>query len=458
MSRAPARSAGALGGRAWLVWALGAALFAYGFFHRNAPSVMIDALMRDFMVGGAILGNLSAFYFYAYAGLQIPVGLLVDRWGARRMLALGAALCAAGSALFAAADSLTLAYAGRLLIGTGAAFSFVGTLKLATNWFPPERFAQLTGLTMMAGMIGGIGGQAPLAALVELTGWRAALFGAAVAGVLLTLAIWLIVRDRPTAAYGAAERGGAGRGGAGRGGAGRGGAGPAEPGGGGLVALLRGLGVVVREPQNWLVALLCASMTAPLLAFAGLWGVAWLMQTHGLERPEAAGTASLLLIGWAVGSPASGWLSDRSGLRRPVMQAGALLGLVSLSALLYLPDLPALPRALLFLASGAGLSSMAIGFAILRRVNTPAVTGAAFGLLNGACVGSGAVFQPLIGGLLDRAWDGTLAAGARVYSAAAYTQALSVLIGFLALGLAVSFLIREAPRPTAGGGAAGCRR
>lgn len=381
---------------------------------------MIDSLMRDFMVGGAVLGNLSAFYFYAYASLQIPAGLLVDRWGARRMLALGAALCACGSALFALAETLPFAYTGRLLIGTGAAVSFVGTLKLATNWFPPERFAQLTGLTMMAGMIGGIGGQAPLAALVEVAGWRASLLGMAVAGGVLALALWGLVRDRPQPLSDGAR----------------------DDGGGGA-ALLRGLGVVLRQPQNWVVALVAGSMTAPMLAFAGLWGVAWLMQTHGMERPEAAGTASLLLIGWAIGSPASGWLSDRSGRRRPVIQGGALLGLVSLSCLLYVPELPPLVRAALFLSSGAGLGAMAISFAILRRCNAPQVTGAAYGLVNTACVGSGAVFQPLIGALLDRAWDGTLEDGARIYSAAAYEGALSVMIGFLALGLAASLLIRE---------------
>ena len=103
----------------WLTWSLGALLFCYGFFQRVAPSVMIDPLMRDLAVGGAVLGNLSAFYFYAYAGLQIPVGLMVDRWGPRRLLTAGALLCGLGSLLFAQAEGLPLAYAGRLLIGAG---------------------------------------------------------------------------------------------------------------------------------------------------------------------------------------------------------------------------------------------------------------------------------------------------------------------------------------------------
>jgi MFS family permease len=167
------------------------------------------------------------------------------------------------------------------------------------------------------------------------------------------------------------------------------------------------------------------------------------MQSHGLARAEAAGTTSLLLIGWAVGSPIAGWLSDRTGLRRPVMQAGLLLGLASLACLLHVPDLPAVLRAALFLASGAGLGSMAIGFAILRGVNEPAVTGAAYGLLNGACVGSGAVFQPLIGALLDAQWDGAMEAGARIYAPEAYTTALSAMLGFLVLGFLVSLFVRE---------------
>ncbi|MDX1711906.1 MAG: MFS transporter [Rhodovibrionaceae bacterium] len=407
----------------WLTWGLGALLFCYAFFHRLAPSVMIDSLMRDLAVGGALLGNLSAFYFYAYASIQIPVGLTIDRWGPRRVLSISAAFCALGSIVFAGAESLTTAYLGRLMIGAGAAFAFVGSLKLATNWFPPRRFAQLTGLTMMAGMIGGIAAQAPLAALVEITGWRAALTGAAVAGGIIAAAIWIIVRDRPPTA---AEQ-------------------PPDAAalGGETVSVLQGLVRVLRTPQNWLIALTSAVMTAPMLSFAGLWGVAWLMQTRGFERPEAAATTSLLLIGWAVGSPITGWLSDRLGRRKPILQASMLLGLLALLAILYLPDLPVPVLWALFAGSGMCFGAMAVGFAMARTANATEVTGAAYGFVNMAVTATGAIFQPLIGWLLDLRWSGEMLDGARVYSAETYGFALASLPIFMTLGLLATLFLHS---------------
>jgi MFS family permease len=405
-----ARRRPAAGWLPWLTWGLGAALFCYGFFQRVAPSVMIDPLMRDLAVGGAVLGNLSAFYFYAYAGLQIPVGMMVDRWGPRRLLTGGALLCGLGSLLFALAEGLPLAYAGRLLIGAGAGFGFVATLKLATSWFPPERFAQVSGLTLMLGMLGGIGGQAPLAALVEAAGWRSALAGAAGFGVLLAATIWLVVRDRPSGA-------------------------PAAPAGTGAPSLLAGLRAIAKRPQNWLLALASAAMTAPLLSFAGLWGVAWLMQ--------AAATTSLMLIGWALGGPLIGTLSDRLGRRKGFLLAGSALGLSCLAAVLYLPDLPIAVLSVLFLVNGIGLGAMVVTFAMAREANAMAISGVAYAFVNCAVTGTGAVFQPLIGWLLDLGWDGTLVAGARVYSAEAYRLALTSLIVFLAVGLVAGLGLRE---------------
>ena len=134
----------------WLTWGLAATYFGYAFFHRVAPSVIIDSLMRDLQVSGAVLGNLSAFYFYAYAGLQLPVGFMADHWGPRRLLACGALLCAAGSLLFAQSAGLSTAYAGRLMIGTGSAVAFVCALKLAVTWFPRDWFGRVSALTMVA--------------------------------------------------------------------------------------------------------------------------------------------------------------------------------------------------------------------------------------------------------------------------------------------------------------------
>ena len=405
----------------WLVWSFGPAMFFYAFFQRVAPSIMIDQLMRDLHTSGAVLGNLSAFYFYAYASLQIPVGLLMDRYGPRRLLCFGATVCAIGTGVFALATELGPAYLGRLLVGIGASFGFVGALKLATTWLPAGRFALASGLLMMAGMLGGILGQAPLATVVEWVGWRQALLGSAAAGLALGAGIWAVVRDYPPGAAVPVVHVG-------------------------MNTLVRGLAQVFRTAQNWLIALVCAAMTAPMLAFAGLWGVAWLMQVHGMSRPEAAGTASLLLLGWAFGSPLVGQLSDRMGRRKPLLIAAILLGAGCLSVLVYAPAIgPALMRVLFFI-SGVCFGAMVIGFALARENNAPEAHGAAFGFLNCAVVGTGAIFQPLLGAILDWRWDGRIVDGAPVYDASAYGYAFSALLVFLAVGLIASFAVREKGR------------
>ncbi len=382
---------------------------------------MIDHLMRDFQVGGALLGNLSAFYFYAYAALQIPVGLMVDRWGPRRLMGFGALLCTLGSLVFALAERTELVYLARLLIGAGAGFGFVSTLKLAAAWFPVRRFAALVGATMAIGMAGGFLGQAPLAALVDLVGWREALGYVTAAGLVLSLAIWFVVRDAPDhdGAAGAAE------------------AAPERP------PVGRSLAGALRRPRNWAIALIGASMTAPLLSFAGLWGVAWLMQVEGLTRPEAAATTSLLLVGWAVGSPLAGVISDRLGRRRRPLVAAACLALACIAALFFLPGLGGPLRAGLFLASGFFCGAMAICFALVREDNPQAISGTAIAFVNTAVVASGALFQPLLGAALDWQWDGTLVEGVRVYGEAAYRTAFSLLIAFLGLGIIAGFFTRE---------------
>ncbi|MBX9946079.1 MAG: MFS transporter, partial [Reyranella sp.] len=169
-------------------WATGALFFFYAWILRVAPSVMIDELMRDFAVGAAAVGHLSAFYFYGYAGMQIPVGLLMDRFGPRRLMTVAAVGCAAGCVLFALAPSLWALSLGRFVIGATAAFSLVGAMTVAGQWFPPARFALLSGFAMMLGMAGGVFGQAPLRLLVEALDWRQASLALAGGGVLLALA------------------------------------------------------------------------------------------------------------------------------------------------------------------------------------------------------------------------------------------------------------------------------
>jgi len=406
--------------RPWLVCSIGALSFCYAFFQRVAPSVMVTDLMRDFQASGAILGNLSAFYFYAYAGLQLPVGILVDRYGPRRVLTGGAVLACIGSLLFASADSLTQAYAGRLLIGAGSGCGFVSALTLAARWFPPRRFALVSGLIIMGGMSGGIFGQAPLAWAVAAMGWRGTMFAAAAVAVVLAVAIWLLVRDWP-------EPQGEARAGSTATGAG----------------ILAGVGRAVGMPQTWILAGAAAGLTAPLLAFGGLWGVPYMMVKHGLDRPVAAGAVSLILIGWAIGAPALGWLSDRLGRRKLPLIGATIVAAVSLAVLIFTPGLPLAAVNALMVVHGAAAAGMVICFAAIRELAPTAIAGTAVAFVNMSVTGMGAIFQPLLGWLLDLGWQGGMDGGARVYSVANFEQTFLVLSGVGTVSILIALLARE---------------
>lgn len=397
---------------ALLAWFAGAAFFFYAWVLRVAPSVMVEELMRDFAVGAAVLGNLSAAYFYGYSGMQIPVGLLLDRFGPRRLMAAAAAVCGCGSMLFAVSDTLAMATAGRFLIGASAAFSLVGAMAIAGQWFSARRFAVLSGFAMAMGMAGGVLGQAPLRLVVEATDWRAAMLMLASGGFALALALFATVRDK--------RLGSGGRGG-----------------------MLAGLGTVLRHRQTLLIAVTSLATAAPLLGLAGLWGVPFLETAYGLSRTQAASVTSLMFVGWGLGAPILGWLSDRIGRRRAPIIIGLVLQTLALAAFIYIPSLPIpLLAGLCFLIGLMG-SAQIVSFALVRENHPLVLSGTAIGVVNALMTGAGALFQPLIGALLDFAWTGETALGARVYSLDAYHLAFASLILCGVVSFGCSLVVRE---------------
>ncbi len=398
--------------RHYAAFGLGCLFFAYAFLQRVAPSVMTEELMRDFAVGGAALGSLSAFYFYAYASIQVPVGVLVDRYGPRRLLAGALLVCAAGSILFAGSDSLFIAGIGRAIIGATVAFGFVGTITIAAHWLPARQFPVLVGLVQSTGMAGAIAGQAPLSLAVEAGGWRMTIYAMAALGVVLGTAIFLVARDK---------KGGLSEGG----------------------SILGGLKQVIGRRQSWLCAFIGFTLTAPMLAFNGLWAVPWLVQTRGFETTEAGFLASIVFFGWMVGSPLYGWVSEGVGRRKPFFLAGLSVAALTLAALIYLPIQNAYVIGLLMFINGMSGCSLVLCFANVREVNRPANAGAAMGLVNMMVVGSGAVFQPVLGVLLDLFWDGASVDGVRIYSESAYGLAFASLFISYGVGLLAACVLRE---------------
>jgi MFS family permease len=326
-------------------------------------------------------------------------------------MTVAALACAGGCILFAVSDTLTAATVGRFLIGACSAFSLVGAMAIAGQWFPAH-FAILSGLAMAAGMAGGMVGQAPLRLVMEATDWRTTTLLLAGGGIALGLATWATVRDK-------------------------------RRGSGGLGGMLSGLATVLRHRQTWLIALAGLGTSAPLLAFAGLWGVPFLETAYGLTRAQAATLTSFVFAGWAVGAPLFGWFSDWIGRRKPIAILGLMLETLSLAAVVYLPELPlGVIGALAFLVGFSG-SAQIVVFALARENHVQQLSSTAIGFVNAMVTGAGALFQPLVGFLLDLAWTGQTSVGARVYEAADYRFAFLSLIACGIGGLVCLLAVRE---------------
>lgn len=398
----------------WIMWGLAAFFYAYEVFIQVSPGVMVPELMRAFAVDAAALGNLAAFYFYIYAPMQMPVGILLDRYGPRRLLTMAAAFCAVGCFLFGIAKILNVAIAGRLFIGFGSAFAAVSCMNIAAIWFPVKRFALLTGLMLTAGMLGGIAGETPLAILIERIGWRDSMLLLAIIGVGLSICTWIFVRDKTTPQPQIQSS-----------------------------PLLQGLFQVLKQKQAWLIAIYGGLMFAPTSIFSGLWGVPFLVTAYHLERPIAAAIISMSFIGWMIGGPLGGWYSDRIGRRIPPLYIASIGTLIALTVLIYKPNLSLPTLYLLLFAFGFFSSWFLPAFSIIREINRASINATALGFMNMINMVGGAVGQPLVGFILDLFWEGKMLEGTRLYTAANFHVALLALPIMMAISILILPWIRE---------------
>ncbi|HET8578976.1 MAG TPA: MFS transporter, partial [Methylomirabilota bacterium] len=174
-------------------------LYFLSYFHRIAPVVVAQDLMRAFSVPAAALGQLSAIYPYCFAAMALPGGSLADTLGPRRTLSLGALVMSAGSVFFGLAPSFGAAFAGRLLVGLGASVILIASLRLCAEWFRTDEFATVSGWSQSVGSVGALVGTTPMALLVEQIGWRHSFVSIGTTTLVLAALCFLVVRDRPEA-------------------------------------------------------------------------------------------------------------------------------------------------------------------------------------------------------------------------------------------------------------------
>lgn len=408
------------------IWLLGSLFYLYENVLQVSPGVMVPDVMSALSINSALLGSLIAFFFYSYSSMQIPVGVLVDNFNARYLLTGAVLSCVIGCALFATATHFFIAALGRLLIGFGAAFAAVCTMKLAANWFPRNQFPLLVGLMITLGMIGSILGEKPLAILVEQIGWRHSLLILAGIGLVLAVLVFFVIHHSPKTLdkhtkFRIKDK-------------------KSEH------SILSGLLQVLKCSQSWILAVYGGLMFATTSIFGGLWGVPFLIKAYDLSRPTAAGAVSVLFLGWVIGGPLSGVLVNLLGSYKKILWVSSLGSLTVLLIVLYRGPFPVFVLSILMFLFGLFSSFFLPSFSLIHDIHTAKNSGAALGFMNTANMLGGALGQPLIGILLDLNWDGTLVNNVRDYSLSNYQYSLSCLPMIIAASILLLPFIKERSR------------
>jgi sugar phosphate permease len=410
----------------WSVWGVAAFFYLAGFYLRVSPAVMTTELMRAFNITAGDLGNLSAVYFYPYVAMQIPTGVLVDSWGARRLLMLGSLFAAAGMFIFASTSNFAMAALGRAIVGAATAVGWVVTLKLATHWFPSRKFAMVSGLGLFMGNMGALVAQVPLRMAVERFGWRGvSLASGAIVLAIAFLASTFVKNDpgddgyetyAPAELYSTEHRS--------------------------LWTLLKGLRHVFAYRNTWLIFLAQGGFVGSMIAFTGLWGPPYIRARYGVPATTAAAVCSVMIVCWAIASPLSGYLSDRVQRRKPIYLTGAIVSACGW-AVLFLVPLPLAALVAVAAVTSFACGAVILGFAYAKESVPVHFLGTISGAINVGNMIGPMILQPAIGRVLDRQWSGELAHGLRVYSTAAFQSGFFLIMGWAALSAVLIVFTRE---------------
>jgi len=411
----------------WSIFAVLIATYILVYFHRMAPGVVADFLMADFQTTGTKLGSLSAIYFFVYACMQIPSGVIADTLGARTSIVSGNLMAGAGSLLFGLAGTFETACMGRFMVGLGVSVVFVSIMKSNSVWFHERVFGIMSGLTLLFGNLGSVLAAGPLALVLTAFAWRTVFIGIGCISLILALIGYVLVRNRPEDLGFAAPNVYAG-----------------DTDKNALSqSWLPNLKSVVMIVRLWPGFWIQFGMVGALYSFMGLWGMPYLRDVHGLDRGAAADHLTVMLLSFAVGSLFFGWFSDRIGKRKPLIVLSVAAYTLGWLLFMYGAWAPGGAGYLLFGSLGFAGSGFVLTFAVAKENAHPQLSGMAVSVVNTGCFIGTALMQPLFGYLADRTWAGTIENGARIYTAMDYQQGFTAMLIFALIALVASLRIKE---------------
>lgn len=395
-----------------VAWFLCLVFYWLQYSTRSAPSVMVSELVSSFGLTTVGLGSLLGLYYYTYSLCSIISGAAVDRWGAKYTISFGALVLAAGTCLFGWGNEW-MASLGRLMQGAGSAFAFVGAVYLAARGFSKQHLATAVGVTQCAGMMGGAMGQSTVAWLIHgVINWHFFWIDTGVLIALIAVFIFFLTPQEHKSSLNHRPSGS-------------------------MFAPYRS---VLSNPQSYLCGLCSGLLFLPTTVGSMTWGITFLTQSWHIGYHEAVLRAAMVPVGWMVGCPALGYLTDRIGRRKPVLLGGIVVMALTVAAIIYLPGNSFPPYVLAFVLGVASGAAM-IPYSIIKEVNADEVKGSATGAINFLVFVMSAIVSPLFAAFLQHLGHG------QPPGALQFTQAFSFgLAGLVLAGILTLFLQETGPK------------
>jgi sugar phosphate permease len=405
----------------WLMLGIMGMIYFLACLHRISPTVIARDLVNEFGADATALGLMASTYFYLYAVVQPPVGILSDTIGPRRVVTIFTLIACLGCLVFGLAPNMLMAGVGRGLIGIGVGGIFVPGLKIFSGWYRQNEFAWVTGIFLALGNAGNLSASLPLTFLVMRFGWRLSFIGIGGVSILFGILAWIILRDRPedkgwqpiveTTPLSSPQE-------------------THIPNGG---PTSKRLGIILKNSGFWMITLSYFFTGGPGLTFQGLWSVPYLMDIYGYTRLQAGGLLMILPFGFIIGSPLIGFLADRLNMGRKRILLITVFPSVACWSVFFLSDGKpnnSLIIPLFFLMGLCGGGSLSLYMTILKEFFPPWLTGTAVGLMNPAAFLATALFQPFTGYLMDAVGRTGLAYPLEAYQQVFTVFFISMLIAF----------------------------
>jgi MFS family permease len=394
---------------ATIAWLITATYYFYQYTLRSAPAVMMPQLGEAFGLSATAVASMVGLFYYGYSPFSLIAGAAMDRIGPRKVIPIGAAAVGLGALLFATGDS-SLASVGRFLQGAGGVFALVGATFIATTHFPASRAATLIGATQMFGMAGGSAGQFLVGPLITAgVSWSTFWAGMGITGLVISAVLFFLLPESMSPPPNNNRRPGVGR------------------------ALL----VVFQNPQSILCGMIAGLLFIPTTIFDMIWGVRYLQEARGLDYASAVMRSSTVPLGWIIGCPLLGALSDRIGRRKPVIASGALVLLACMAWILYGTE-GVFPPYVVGLVAGLASGAAMLPYTVIKEANPPDMSGTATGVVNFLNFTFSALLGPVFGRVLQ-----SVSGGAATMNLEHYQVSFTPLLYGVALALLLTLFLKE---------------